>query len=307
MMLVIFASPVLSLAAPSVATQDQLQAMFDQGQFKDLIPALNKSLADKSTIAKPDVHYALLMLKGETMLRMKASASAQDAFKAAGLVVGADDNSIAIAKATVALVKRSGNAKYQPKAKADNSTAQQPAINILTADSRKQAFAALFTDLFEPAKPVVAKAEKAATLEAIVDVVPQLSEVRDVEIAATGSDAQSKELLEKLATHANDLMNAVLNPMESALTTITKDASKRMGGGKYSGGSRSASMTTGLSPTTVDTLDSDISEAREISTAADTLQTAFGDAGDFKSVKSAAEKLIAEANALLTKYKKPTA
>jgi len=311
LMLATLITPVLCLAAPPapVATADQLQAMFDQGQFKDLLPALNTSLAEKSTAAKPDVRYALLMLKGETLLRMKASASAQDAFKAASLVVGADDKSVAIAKATVALVKRSGNAKYQPKAKADNSTAQQPAIDILTTDSRKQAFAALFTDLFEPAKPVVATAEKATSLEPILDVVPQMSEVRDVEIAATGSAAQSKELLEKLADHATSLMNAALKPMQASLTTITKAASKRMGGGRYSsrGAVGTAAMTTGLSPSNVDTLDSDISEAREIATAADTLQSAFGDTGDFKSVKSAAEKLITEANALLTKYKKPTA
>jgi hypothetical protein len=304
-------SPALSIAATPapVASQDELQAMFDQAQYKDLLPALNKSLNDKGTLAKPDAHYALLMLKGETMLRMKSSSSAQDAFRAASLVVGADDKSVSIAKATVSLVKRSGNAKYQPKAKADNSAALQPAIDILAADSRKQAFAALFTDLFEPAKPIVATAEKATSLEAILDVVPQLSEVKDVEIAATGSDAETKDLLTKLATHANTLMTAALKTLDTSLTTITRDAARKMTGSQYvsNGAVRTEKMTTGLQPTNVDTLDSDVSQARQIASAADTLQTAFGDAGDFKEVKSAAEKFITDANKLLAKYKKPTA
>jgi hypothetical protein len=310
LMLAFFLSPMLChiAAAAPVASKDELQGMFDQGQYRELVPALNKSLADKSVLAKPDEHYALLMLKGEAMLRMKASASAQDAFHAASLVVGADDKSVSIANATVSLVKRSGNAKYQPKTKDGTSTGQQPAIDILNTDTRKQAFAALFTDLYEPAKPIVATAEKATSLEAILDVVPQLSEIRDVEIAATGSDTESKELLQELATHAIDMMNAALKPMESSLTTMSKQSSKKMRGGRTisNGGAGTAGMTSGLSPLNVDALDSNITEARKISAAADTFQSAFGDAGDFKSVKSAAEKFIDDANKLLTKYKKPT-
>jgi hypothetical protein len=82
-----------------------------------------------------------------------------------------------------------------------------------------------------------------------------------------------------------------------------------MTGGQYvtNGAVRTESMTTGLSPLNVDKLDSEISEARQIDTTADTLQTAFGDLGDFKAVKSTAEKFITNANKLLTKYKKPTA
>jgi hypothetical protein len=308
-LLAVIAAVVCGGAAPNVQTYDQLKSLFDQQQYKALLPQLNQTLADKASTTKADDHYALLALKGETMLQLKVSDSASDAFRAASLVTGADDKSVAVAKATVLLIKRSSSLKYQPKAKAEDKKSALPPISILSHDDRKQAFAALFTDLLAIDQPQVTTAEQSSSLPTITSAAQQLADLRNVEIAATDADAQSKELLTKLATRATDLMNAVLKPMPDEIAKVEKAAGRTQNGVRRNAiGTPVGTITStvGLSPQNESKLDNIISEAREISSAAAQMQPIFGDVGDFKAVKTDADKIVTDGDALLKKYKKAT-
>ncbi len=209
------------------------------------------------------------------------------------------------------LVKRSsGSGKYQPKTKDDGTRSTDPAIDIVAPDSRKQAFAALFTDLYTVDKPIVANAEQATSLSSILDVAPQMADVRDVEIAATGSDTQSKELLVKLGNRATDLLSAAENPLSGEISSIEKTADKplrktsvRTGPSGNAPGAVNNNLT-GLSPQNVEKLDNLVTQARQISSAAVSMQAIFTDTTGFKTVQTAADKDIEAGNKLLAKFKK---
>jgi len=305
--LALFIAPAFANSASTVQTPAQLQQLFDQGSYAQLLANLNTTLAAKTTDSDKPVRYTLLMLKGETLLRTKAYDSAADAFKAAALI-GADDHEIAIARANAALVKHSSAGKYQPKTKvagATGASALPAAIDIVDTASRKQAFAALFTDLLEPAKPQVDRAEKMTTLPPIMDLATSLADLRPVEIASSGSDTESKELFKKLGTHATTLMTTALKNLDTQINAISKEAAKRQKQERLKASSNNLSEA--LLSDDVDKLNDIVSQAEQIGTAAVSMQVTFGDAETFKTVESAAQQTINNVNKLLKQYKHPAA
>jgi hypothetical protein len=291
--------PPVALSSAAVSTDDQ--TMFDQQRYQPLLAQLNQELASKKTAAAD--RFDLLQLKGEALLRTKATAGAADAFTAAA-AVGPDDNSIAIAKVTASLIKHSIGTKYQPKAKAQGSKGLAPAIDIVDATSRKAAFVAFFADLLATLQPQVDRAQSATSLSPIMTLAKQVGDARNVEVAATGSDAQSKDLLTKLATHAGDLMKAVLKPMDDQIAAVTKDAARQQ---KQLGRRMKADSFSSLSPDDADELDTIVSSAGQVASAAAQMTPIFGDIGDFKTIQTDAEKVAADAEKILKQYHHPAA
>jgi hypothetical protein len=290
-------TPRVSFAAVPAADQQ----MFDQQRYQPLLAQLNQELASKKTAAGD--RYDLLMIKGEALLRTKAIAGAADAFTAAA-AVGADDNAIAVARGTASLLKHCGGTNYQPKAKASGSKELPPAIDIVDPASRKTAFAALFSDLLVPLQPQVARADSMTTIPPIVALARQVGDAKNVEIAGTGADAQSKDLLTKLATQAGDIMKGILKPMDTQVATVTKEATKRQKGMGRRGPANSFSD---LSPDDADELNNIVSSATQVAAAAQQMTPIFGDIGDFKTIQTDAEKLVTDANKLLKQYHHQTA
>jgi len=173
-----------------------------------------------------------------------------------------------------------------------------------TKTSRKAAFAAFLTDLLEPLKPQIASAENVTSLSPIMSLAPQVAEARDVEIAATSADAQSKDILEKLATRAATLMSAALKRFDAQIKTVAKNAAARQ---KMMGGRALQGAFSSLVPTDADELDSIVSQARQVSGAITQMLPIFGDLGDLKTVQGDAEKIITDANQVLTQYHHPAA
>jgi hypothetical protein len=284
--------------ASSVDGLEPLQQLLTQGQYPHLLAKLNTALAAKTSTRDKATRYALLMLKGETLIRTNADESAADAFKAAALV-GTSDHDIAIARANASLLKRSSLNKYQPKTKAAGTTALPAAIDIVDPASRKFAFVALFTDLITPAKPQVEATEKMTALPPIVNVAKQLADIRPLEIAGTGSDTDSKALLEKLGRQSSTLMNNALKTLDSQVTAIGKTAATRQKREKLNAGD----ISDALLPDDVSNLDSIISQATQIGIAAVTMQTTFGDADNFKGIETDSKKTIDNVSKLLKQYK----
>ncbi len=303
----LFTAIFLSLLPPHGAqatteTQEQLQQDFEAKDYQKLLPKLNQALALKGPAAAGYDRYKLLLLKGETQLRIPPGKSAADAFKAASLVAP-DADSTAIAKATFVLVNRSSNGKFQPKKPADSKSSQPPAaIDILDPDSRKQAFAALFAEMVATDQPMVDRTEQMTTLPPIVSTAQKLGDLRPVEIAASGSDDKSKEMLKKIATHAQTLMSDAIKNMDAQLKALQTDAEKRV---KTLSGRRranSSEMSEGLTPSNVDQAQSIADQAKQLASAATQMDTVFGDAADFKTVETDAQKTVQDAQDLLKKY-----
>jgi hypothetical protein len=300
-MLLCLCVPQAPAAAPVSDSPADLQALFNQEQYAQLLSKLNAALSAKTVDADKDTRYQLLMLKGEALLRTKVPDAAGDAFKAAALV-GRDDQSIAVARGNAALIEHSSAEKYQPKTKATTGSAAGtlPApIDIVEPLSRKFAFVALFTDLVTVAKPQVERAEKMTTLPPIMEVATQLADIRPVEIAGTGADTRSKQLLKQVGEHASTLMTTALKSVDSQVATMSKQAAARKGKERASG----QNLSEVLLPEDVSTLDNIAAQAEQISSSADTMQTTFGDAQTFKSVQTSAKKTVDDVNKLLKQYK----
>jgi len=305
--LVLTSSLAIAADSPSkVESSEQLQQLFDHGLYSELLAKLTPAIAAKSSAADKPARYAFLMLKGQALLRTKASDSAIDAFKAAALI-GPDDHSVAMARAMTALIKHSSLNKYQPKTKTEGSSTLPPAIDILEATSRKQAFAALFTDLFDSATPQVERAEKLTTLPPIEEAAKPLADLRPVELAGSDSDARSKALLKKLGEHASTLMTTAMKNLDSQTSAISKEAARRQkqAGIKIrgiAGSTTEKNLPQDLTADNVDQLNSIITQAGAIGSAAVTMQTTFGDAANFKAIETTAGKTIDTANKLLKQY-----
>jgi len=283
------------------AVTDQYQQMYDQGQYQQLLALLNAALNSKTTKTSAADRYALLMLKGNAQLGTKATGAASDTFTTAA-AIGPDDTAVSIARGTVILIKHSGSSKYQPKAKSSSGSSETPAIDIINKTSRKDAFTALFTDMLDPLKVQVNNAASTTSLSTLMSLGKQAGDVRCLEIAGTDADAQSKDLLEKLATRGGTLLNGVINPLDKQVSAVSADAAKRQ---KAMGKREPANSFSSLSPDDADQLQTIISTATSAGASAAQMQPIFANAGsadEFKTIETHAEKIIADANKLLKQY-----
>jgi hypothetical protein len=283
-------------ARGAAESQADLQTLFDGGHYQQLLPELNRAIALRGSAAAGYDHYKLLILKGETQLRLPSGKSATESFKAAALVAPTPDDA-AIARATALLINRSTNGKFLPKKTA--STPKPAAMPIVKASDRTQAFEALFTELMDTAKPDLDRAEQITTLPPLIEIAHRVGDIRGVEIASTGNDDRSKEALKPIAEHAEKLMTDALKVLDTDMTNIDKAAAKRL---KQFRGKSATLKQESLTPDAVDQLENLAGQAKQIAATAQQLQPAFGDAGDFEAVKSAAKQTTDQANEILKKY-----
>ena len=156
--------------------------------------------------------------------------------------------------------------------------------------------------MIEPLKPKVAALANSTSLSAITAMAKPVDDARDVEIAGTGSDPQSKDLLEKLATPAAAILSGTLKPFSTQVDNIGKDAAKH----QKLMGRKAPVNSASLTPPDADQLDTIASEAQQVSATCTQLEPMFGDAGDFKSIKSDADKIVEDVNKILKEYKHQT-
>src|SRR5215211_1177749 len=122
--------------AEPLPTQEELQALFDAGDYTQVLQKMGRVLTLKGAAAKAYDRHGLLRLKGESHLRLKQSAPAASAFGDAA-EVAADPNDKAVDLATELLIKRSPNLKYTAKAR-DKNNPPEP-IDMVEPAGRKSA------------------------------------------------------------------------------------------------------------------------------------------------------------------------
>jgi hypothetical protein len=297
---------VARAAEPTGDSPDQLKQLFDSGKYAELLPKLNKALAAKGPAAAQYQKYDLWNMKGESLLRMHSSSPAAQAFTEAAATADKPEDA-AIATATAALIKQSSGLKYMPQARADKSTSRPAPIDIVDPESRKAAFAAFSADLLAKAKPRVDAAAHAQTLPQVIHAVQGLGDLRPVEVAATGSDTQSKQMLGDLATKASQLINGSLDQMSARVTAIGEQAKQKpgaaaenpLGGNTKTNGQPYQAPAPGLTMANAGELRRIINNATQLGIAAKSMTATFGEAGDFKDAVSKAETIITDAHKVL--------
>jgi hypothetical protein len=209
-------------AADPLESQADLQKMFDDKQYKELVPKLSKALTLKGPAAAGYDRHALLEMKGEASLQLKSKSAAMDAFKLAAKAT--DDADAAKRDAALAILAReaSSNMTYTPKTGTPKGEKPEP-IDILAPDGRKSAFQALEADLLAKAKPGVEAAKKSSSLQQIMAAARTLGDIRPVEFMADGGDGDVNGLLGDLGNRVckllDDDMEHTAEALDSEVTT----------------------------------------------------------------------------------------
>jgi hypothetical protein len=198
-------APVLGAApADPLPTIEDVQALYDKGEYNETLKGAARLLSLKGKAAEGVDRYALLMLRAESHLRLKATSGATTALAEAAKAAP-DDESAAKARALAILVKRSKNLQFTPKVAAGGK-AGSGAIDITDDERRADAFAALYAAERAALKSKVAAADKAKNLPPIAAAMKAAAALRDLELAATGKDADTRDTIDALVSRAHKLM-----------------------------------------------------------------------------------------------------
>jgi tetratricopeptide (TPR) repeat protein len=214
-----------SLASPSAtaqtATTDEIQALVKEGQYPQALQKIAASLQLRGAAAQSVDRSQLYMLKAECHLQQKAGTMAAESYASAAKEA-ADPKAKAIAAAHEALVKQSKALAYSPKS---TPKGQRPEpIDILPAENRKRAFAAMLADELAAMEPKLKAARAGKTLVPIAALFKPLATVEGVEIAATGSNEKAAALRKELTEQSRKTTAEALRVISKRLGEIDKDA-----------------------------------------------------------------------------------
>ena len=165
----------------------------------------------KGPAAKDVDRYDTLLIRAEAQLQLKqqgpAIQSYSDAVKATD-----DPTKQGLPKAMMTLLKKSVGFQYTPKPSSDPTHPSSP-LNILNDKDRKVALKALFDDEWKPKQAQIDSLKKRGnqSLQPIIEAAGIAGEMRGLEIAATGSDAETSTALSDLTDNAAKLMTDYLD------------------------------------------------------------------------------------------------
>jgi hypothetical protein len=207
--------------APMPTTQ-QLQQMIDSKQYPDVLKESQRMLQLKGAAAKDVDRYDVLMLRAEAQLQLKQQGPAAESYTKAAKETS-DPTKAGLPKAMVTLLQKSRAFMYTPKPSSDPTHPGAP-LNILEATDRKQALKALFDDEWKPTQQKIDALKKKGntSLTPIIEASGLAGEMRGLEIAATGSDAQTSTALSDLTDNASRLMNDYLDRSSKRVEDIER-------------------------------------------------------------------------------------
>jgi hypothetical protein len=205
---------------PLLSTAD-IRALFDQGKYADVLRQIARVIDLRGKAGEGYDRYELLMLRMETLLRMKSQdAALRTATEAAASTD--DPQRQAVAKAMALLIRRSRGLLYTPGIP---KKLKLPPIDIVEPDSRKKALAALLTDELELATPKVNAAMNGRSLPAIADALQQLRGLDELERGVGGGE-EAHRMVVDLRTRGLTVMAQTVQVMNARTEEITRSANE---------------------------------------------------------------------------------
>jgi len=208
-------------AAEPAPTTEEIKRLMDEGKHREALQKLSRALALKGDAAKQYDRHELLRTKAEAHLNIKDAAAAASAFAAAAKEAP-DEASRAQDKASEIVVKRSKNLVFTPKPGKKGDKAEP--VEILDPEKRKAAFAALLEEEQAAAAPGLKAAKASKTLPPIVEALKQISDLRMLELAATGEDAEASKMVDDLSGRAQKLMDEAVQDMAALVKDVETSA-----------------------------------------------------------------------------------
>ena len=216
--------PRPAAAAPAMA---QVREAYDARKYPEALKLIAERLAAKGAAVEANDRYALLMLKGECLVRLASVPYAAHAFEDARAATD-DPGKQAAAMAAEMVVRRSASLKYAPKTGPDRTP-----IDVVAPDPRKKAMLALRSDLLASLKPKIDRALGAETLTPTLDLLAPMREVAVLEFGASGSVEQTRSVLKALGTHALELIRRELKAQHARVEQINTAANEIVGWNDY--------------------------------------------------------------------------
>ena len=209
--------------AEPLPTVEEVRKLVEAGDGPGALRHLNRLLALRGKAAEAYDRHELLTLKGDAHLRLRANEAAAVAFR---LAAAATDDKVkeAVARATEQLIRRSKNLAYTPKRAAKGQPAEP--IDVVNAESRQRALAALFVD---EAAPVLAKVKAAADAKNVGPMLAAMEAAREMEyleLAANGSADQINGMVEGLKERGKTMLEKVVEKAAKRVDRITERANE---------------------------------------------------------------------------------
>ena len=205
----------------ALPSQQELQAMFDEGKYADVLKELRNVLILRGPAAEPYNKYDLHLLRAETLLRMKSQAAAIASLGEAAETTD-DPQKIAYTKAVTLLLKRSRNFQYQPS---PQKKVRPPAIDVIEPENRKAALKALLADEMAVVEPKVNAALDGRTLTGIADGLAAVEGLDVLELGVGGGD-DARQMVKDLRARGLALMAKTLQLMTTRTNEINRAANE---------------------------------------------------------------------------------
>jgi hypothetical protein len=219
-------APSLAYAAgpTTLPSTEDVKATYEKGEYAETLKLLGRILSLKGKAAEGIDRYAMLMLKAESHLKLKATTNAIDALEDAVKTAKAaeDEKAAADAIALVMLIKRSKNLQYTPKVVAKRGGGGP--IDITDLKRRPEALEALYIEEKALLKPRVQEAQKSKTLPPIATALKSVVALKSLELAGTGRDGETEATTKELVDRAHKLMAKGLDDMVERTVRISENA-----------------------------------------------------------------------------------
>jgi hypothetical protein len=207
-------------AADDRPSEADIQGAFDAGDYKGALQMLARVVNLRGAAGAAYDKHALWTLKAESHLRLKQLKPAGEAF---GMAARETDDPVqaATARATQRMLA---------EAKAYRVTRRVPAkgkarsADVLDPEQRADALAILYEDERAATRPKVEAALKSRTLAPIAEALKLAEGLKDLELAATGGDADLSGLRRDLTERAKKLMSKELARVGKDVTAIQETA-----------------------------------------------------------------------------------
>lgn len=287
-------------ASDALPSTDEIRVLYDKGEYNETLKQLARLLSLKGKAAEGVDRYALLMLRAESHLRLKATSGATQALAEAAKVAG-DDEAAAKARALAILIKRSKNLQFAPKVASGGRRAAGP-FDITDDARRPDAFKALYDGERAAAKPKLAAGDKAKTLPPVAAALKAAVALRDLELAATGADDDTAATLDDLTHRAHKLMARGLDEAAKRTDTIAERADDLVEyTARVNGGTETRTRRRGLETAWARELKGIIETCRRVHESCKELAAGFAEEDEpFDDLREQAEETAERANDVLT-------
>ena len=216
------AAPPAARALEPAPTTDAIYASFEDADYPKVLRQIAAALATKGDAAEAYDRHELLVLRGETQLRMKNFAAAAAAFDEAAKETKLEEKA-AVARATAELLRRSKKGAYTPPAK--QGMPESKPLDVTDPAARRQAFAAMFDESRPRVEAAARSAWQSEKVPAMLDAFALLRDLRALEIAATGESPESAATARDLGGRFRTLFERAVLRMGKTVTALETSAS----------------------------------------------------------------------------------